>query len=886
MNSEAGATTPNGRRQSGIRYGIVLIAGLCVMVATIAGAASIIFQARQSEIDTWKVNVSNLSTTLAEHTEQSFKAADLVLQSIQAKADDLGIADDADLRQQMGTRSVFETLRDKMAGVPQIDVVAVVSSSGDIVNFSRTWPVPALNVADRDYFQELTKAAYPGVFLSKPVQNRGTGAMTFYLARQIHGRYGKPAGIVIVGLSSQFYQDFFRAVSPSGAATLSLIRSDGVLLAREPIDTETIGASFASRPAFRDVVARVSAGAVLMDGRPLPDGGTGPLRIAAPRRLSDYPVISNITLDESAVLLNWRAHSRMIVLLSGFLVAIVLFATFLVASLLRGQDQTLAQLTDAHRRAETEAAEKTQLLADLRGSEARLLEKSSALEVTLENMEQGLLMIGPDGIIPVCNRRAIEMLDLPEEALSGTYKFDDLLAHQWRIGEFALTDSELKGFVRGGGIKDVPDVYERLRPNGTTIEVRSIPLKGGGLVRTYSDVTDRNRTAALLVAAKEHAEAASRAKSDFLANMSHEIRTPMNGILGMNALLLDSGLNEQQFKYASMAYESGEAMLRVINDILDISKLEAGKVELEVLEFDLAELAGSVAGLLGRRAEENGVALTVTIDPALPHRFRGDPTRLRQILLNLISNGIKFTRNGSVRLTVTPVAGGTRFEVVDTGSGIAADALGRLFEKFTQADSSITRRHGGTGLGLAICRELVELMGGRIGVTSQLGSGSCFWFELPTAALAAGSAAGTAENPPPASASVPRRRVLNVLVGEDNPINQQVVRAMLTRAGHTMRIVGNGEDVVRAVGEGGFDVVLMDVQMPLLDGLEATRKIRDMGPPKGSIPIVAVTADAMTGARDHYVRAGMDGYLAKPLRFRDLMETIESLALEPFTAAS
>ena len=886
MKSAAGANTPNRRRQPGIRYGLVLIAGLCVMVVTIAGAASIISQARQSQIETWKINVSNLSTTLAEHTEQSFKAADLVLQSIQAKADELGIVDDADLRQQMGTRSIFETLRDKMAGVPQIGVVAVVSLSGDIVNFSRTWPVPPLNVADRDYFQALGKSPYPGVFLSRPVHNRGTGAMTFYLARQIHGRYGQLAGMVLVGLSSQFYQDFFKAVSPSEAATLSLIRTDGVLLAREPLDTETIGESLASRPAFRDVMARVSAGAVLMEGRPLPGGGTGPIRFAAPRRLRDYPVISDIALDESDALLNWRTHSRMIALLSGFLVAIVLFATFLVASLLRGQDQTLAQLTEAHRRAETEAAAKSQLLADLRGSETRLTEKSGALEVTLENMEQGLLMVGPDGIIPVCNRRVIEMLDLPEEVLSGAYKFDDLLAYQWRIGEFALLDPGLQAFVRGGGIQNAPAAYERLRPNGTTIEVRSIPLKGGGLVRTYSDVTDRNRTAALLVAAKEHAEAASRAKSDFLANMSHEIRTPMNGILGMNALLLDSGLNDQQFKYASMAYESSEAMLRVINDILDISKLEARRVELEVLEFDLAELAGSVTGLLGGRAEENGVALTVTIDPALPHRFRGDPTRLRQILLNLISNGIKFTRNGSVGLTVAPVAGATRFEVVDTGSGIAPDALGRLFEKFNQADSSITRRHGGTGLGLAICRELVELMGGRIGVASQLGSGSCFWFELPTAALALESAAGVAGDVPSGVGAIPHHRVLHVLVGEDNPINQQVMRAMLARAGHTMRIVDNGEDVVQAVSEGNFDVVLMDIQMPRLDGLEATRKIRDMEAPKGRIPIIAVTADAMTGARDHYVRAGMDGYLAKPLRFRELVATIEAVALEPFTAAS
>ena len=885
MKAEAGASASGCRKRSRVRNGIVLIAGLCVMLVTIAGAASMIFRARHSEIETWELNVSNLSTTLAEHTDQSLKAADLVLQSIQTKIDDLGVVDDADLRRQIGTRSAHQTLRDKIAGVPQINVATVVSANGDIVNFSRSWPVPAINLADRDYFQALGKDPVAGVFLSQPVHNRGDGSMTFYLGRQIHRRDGKPVGMVVIGVSCQFYQDFFKAVSPSPFATLSLIRTDGVLLAREPIGAETIGESLKTRTAFREVLTRVSSGAVLIDGRPLPGGATGPLRIVAPRRLSEYPVISTITLDEFAILGNWRANSRMIMLLSGFLVTIVLFATFLVVSLLRGQDQTLAQLTDAHQRAETAAAAKSRLLEELCGSETRLKEKSRALEVTLENIDQGLLMMGPDGIILVCNRRAVELLDLPEEVLSGTYRFDDLIAYQWQTQEFARTDPSVQAFVRAGGILDVPHTYERLRPNGRTIEVRSIPLKSGGLVRTYTDVTDRSQTAALLLAAKDHAEAANKAKSDFLANMSHEIRTPMNGILGMNALLLDSGLNEQQFKYATMAYESGESMLRVINDILDISKLEAGKVELESLDVDLAELVAGVTGLLAGPAEENGVSLTVAIDPALPRCIRGDPTRLRQILLNLVSNGIKFTKDGSVGLTVTPVAGAIRFEVVDTGSGIAADALGRLFEKFTQADNSITRRHGGTGLGLAICRELVELMGGRIGVASELGAGSRFWFDLPTAALVPDLAPRALEHAQTAS-SPPRKRHLKVLVAEDNPINQQVVRAMLTRAGHTVRIVGDGEEAVRAVIEDDFDVLLMDIQMPRLDGLEATRKIRALGPPKGRIPIIALTADAMTGAREHYVRAGMDGYLAKPMRLRDLTETMESLVLEPFTAAS
>jgi CheY-like chemotaxis protein len=231
------------------------------------------------------------------------------------------------------------------------------------------------------------------------------------------------------------------------------------------------------------------------------------------------------------------------------------------------------------------------------------------------------------------------------------------------------------------------------------------------------------------------------------------------------------------------------------------------------------------------------------------------------------------------------VTGAIRFEVNDTGCGIALEAQERLFEKFTQADSSISRRHGGSGLGLAICRELVELMHGKIGVTSETGRGSCFWFEIPTGAVAGNPAPVQPAQVPAATLSSSNRK-LNVLVAEDNAINQQVVRAMLVRAGHTVKIVADGEEAVAAVKQDHFDIVLMDIQMPVLDGLGATRQIRAMEPPKGRIPIVALTADAMTGAREHYIKAGMDGYLAKPMRFRELMEIVQALALEPLSAAS
>ncbi|WP_374341445.1 ATP-binding protein [Methyloversatilis sp.] len=392
------------------------------------------------------------------------------------------------------------------------------------------------------------------------------------------------------------------------------------------------------------------------------------------------------------------------------------------------------------------------------------------------------------------------------------------------------------------------------------------------------DVTTRRETNDALRRARDAAESASRAKSEFLANMSHEIRTPMNGVIGMLDLAGDSGSESELRECVAVARSSAESLLAIINDILDFSKIEAGKVEVEVVPYDLGDLLAEVVRTMSAQAGRKSLPLRIEYEPDLPRQVCGDPVRVRQVLLNLVSNAIKFTHCGSVTLRAerrvdVPGQESMSVSVIDTGIGIAPDKQSHVFEAFAQQDSSTTRSYGGTGLGLSISGGLAELMGGRIVLTSTPGEGSVFRLELP---LVRGACHDRAS---PQAAMQPPSAAYNVLLVEDHPVNQRVAEAMLTRSGHRVSIAENGLKAVERMAEGGFDLVLMDMQMPVMGGVEATRLIREMERELGrpAVPIFAMTANALEDDRHACMTAGMNDFLTKPLLARVLDEKIAAL---------
>jgi signal transduction histidine kinase/ActR/RegA family two-component response regulator len=425
--------------------------------------------------------------------------------------------------------------------------------------------------------------------------------------------------------------------------------------------------------------------------------------------------------------------------------------------------------------------------------------------------------------------------------------------------------------------------FELPIPDGRWIQIESIPTEDGGLLSVATDVTDMRRAQDALAEALDRAESGSRAKSEFLATMSHEIRTPLNGVLGMAHALGGEPLTPGQRQKLEVIQKGGEALLNVLNNVLDLGKIEAGRATLEDGVVDLSRVAEAVQAIFSARAAEKDLALTVTASPSAQGLWRGDPMRIQQILQNLVSNAVKFTEHGAVGIEVLEHRGAILLRVSDTGPGVPPEFQDQVFEAFTQADASTTRRFGGSGLGLSICRALARRMGGDVTLVSLPGRGSTFTVQLPLQRA-------QAQADPAASAgrvAAPPLPGLRLLAAEDNEMNQLVLRTLLEPFGVLPHIVADGAQAVQAWESGGWEVILMDVQMPEMDGPTATRLIREreaaLGLPR--TPIVALTANAMSHHVEAYLACGMDEVVSKPLNIAELIQAIERVRRKATGAA-
>ncbi|OYO28670.1 hybrid sensor histidine kinase/response regulator [Janthinobacterium sp. PC23-8] len=695
------------------RATLTLIGAVLIGALAVRGLASA-WVLRQEAVDDWRRDLSNLSLLVAENTAQSMTAASLVLDSVAGEVADGAPQDARALQASYATWYTHQMLRHKISGVPQIDVASIVGTDGALIASTRAYPAPSIKLAERDYVAYHRQHSGAGQHVSAPVRNKVDGKWTFYLSRRIDNARGEFIGVVLVGLSSDFFSDFFRRTSIGDSAAVSLYRDDYTLLARWPAAPQQMGRQNLGGTTRQIIGQGADHGVLETRGPRAAEGGVPVHRLGAARAVRDYPLLVNVTVTEQVFLADWR---RMLGAMGGSVVlslAALSVALWLMARLLRRQE---------------------------------------------------------------------------------------------------------------------------------------------------SD-------AALARALKAEAEQANIAKSRFLALMSHEIRTPLGGIAGMAELLAETPLDESQRRYARHVSDGVRDLTRIVNDILDLSKVEAGQMTITTAPFDPRALVRDVIALHRPLADAKDVRIRAEIDAAVAPLACSDRARIAQVLGNLVSNAIKFTPAGEVTVRLS---GGIDqglpcldFAVCDSGIGITLRQQERLFLPYSQVDDSIAAAYGGTGLGLAICKQLVGLMGGDISCTSAGGGGSRFAFRIVCAPAGAAGAAAPVERAAGADLTPPAPA--RILLVDDTEMNRQLVTLQLRRHGHQIDIAENGAQALAALERQPYDLVLMDCMMPVMDGYQACRALREKEArlALARTPVIALTAGATDDDRLHCQQAGMDDYLSKP----------------------
>ena len=830
------------------RRQILLAYALAVVLTTGIFIRQVWSGHRQQVLDA-RSTAENIAWVLQQGLDASLRRTDATVEEL------VGSVREESLRPELRARfetALNRTLASQRVKFPEIAAFRIVAADGQLLYTSD--PVANFaNLSDRAYFREMRDKPDAGLVYSEVLLSRLTGQTVIVVGRAIRDRAGRFIGACTAVLNLDSYSRQFDSIDlgPKGAIAIHYL--DGSLALRRPV--QAASAERTSSPIQALVAAGGSEGSLLYT-----ESGDGIERMVAFRRVPVYPFYVTVGVASDDFLAVWRSQSAVNAGVS--LAALLVFSALLLSvSRARAREAGNARLV-----------------------EERELNLQYVLEATGEGIWDWDLTSGRVRV----NARFCEIFGIAKQR----FEFGALELSRYGFHE----DAAIFRQAMRACLKAQATLHLDCRSRSDRGDIVWILIRGNVVERDASgralrvvgsiaDIGGRKSVEAQLRDAVAAAEGANVAKSSFLATMSHEIRTPLNGVLGMAQLLLLPGLGEEERQeYARTILHSGRSLLAILNDILDLSKIEAGKLELMRAPMQPHQLIRETAALFSESARAKGLSVEAVWSGQMDQRYRGDVIRLGQMLANLLSNAIKFTAQGYVRLEArelerTGDEALLEFAVTDSGIGVAPEQQVDLFKPFSQADGSITRNYGGTGLGLSIVRRLARLMGGEVGLSSEAGKGSCFWFRIRVDVMAAGEESRCAER----GASLGRKMAASdgsrrrVLVVEDNATNRMVIEALLRKLGIETECVDNGQVAVDVITGGARpDLVLMDCQMPVMDGYEATRRIRRWEDEQAGsrLPIIALTAGAFDDERDRCIESGMDDYLAKPIAFEKLTELL------------
>ena len=904
----------------------------------------------------------SFADVLAEHTARTFEAIERTLQAAATIRNDV-------VAGRLTPQKANESLRNLHKNAPALLAVGWTNEAGDVVAHSYNGKPIRPNIADLQHFITQRDTPDAGLFIAPLYKSVASKEPISSVSIRLNNPDGSFAGAVTAPLDLKYFTNIYRSISLGLNDSVTLMLTDSTILTREPLPPGALDRSYGSSILFKKLIKESNFG-VSSSRSPI----DGVERIYGYRVIAGLPMVVIVAQDRAEVLAQWYTHLRSFVPMVALLVIVVL-----------GGAGALTRRTK------------------------QLARESGLLEATLENMHQGILVVDETNRIAIYNMRAVEMLNIPEAFLAAKPRSEDVIAYQTAQGEFIGAPETIKARILPRVIGETANVYERTRPNGQILEIRTVPFAKGGVVRTYKDITDwkqierelsnRERQFRLLaenatdiiarlnfdgillymspscqsilgysstdmrgkrimdymfpddikptqaqfaamiasrskatrhieyrfrhkdghwiwleanpklildasghplefvdvvrditdrkaleadsILARQEAETAAQVQAQFLATMSHELRTPLNSIIGFSGIVLDrSDLAPDVRRQIGLIQTASDTLLTVVNDVLDFSKIQEGKLDLALVDFDVRRLVDDVIAIVRGSATAKGLEIDVFVDDRIAQRLVGDDQRIRQVLFNFLNNAIKFTHHGRIAFEATLVMSDTaanhiRLSVSDTGIGIPDNKIGRLFQRFSQVDGSTSREYGGSGLGLAICKRLIEMMGGTIGVDSQPGHGSTFW-----ANIALQTASDDNADHKISQSYLTQFKSARLLLAEDVDVNREIATAILQAIGYNVDAVTDGAEAVAAVQSSHYDLILMDIQMPGMDGMAATKLIRELPNPYCHIPIIAMTANVLPSQIEQFLAAGMDGHLGKPFKREQAGTVIDRFLLQ------